>query len=80
MALAALGAPALWLALWQGGVLVMAVAAPLLGIARIARAVRCGAVEDEFARWFRPIDPATPAAATPGHRPRPVVSPNEVER
>ena len=40
MALVAVGSPAIWLILWQGGVLVFAVLAPSLAIARIARAVR----------------------------------------
>jgi hypothetical protein len=56
LAAVAIGAPALWLALWRGGVLAMAIMSPLLAIVRIARAVRCGAVEDEFSRWFRPVD------------------------
>ena len=54
LAAAAIGAPALWPTLWRGGVLAMAILAPLLAVARIARAARRGAVEDEFARWFRP--------------------------
>jgi phosphatidylglycerophosphate synthase len=81
MAVAAIAAPAVWLNLWRSGVAAMAVLAPLLAIARIARAVGRGAVEDEFARWFRPIDPASGrksnpagAARTPGHRSDPVVS------
>lgn len=56
MAVAALGAPSLWLFAWRGGVLAMAILAPVLAIARIARAARRGAGEDEFARWFRPLD------------------------
>jgi hypothetical protein len=85
MAFAAIGAPALWLILWRGGVLAMAILAPSIALARIVRAVRRGAVEDEFARWFRPTEGAmdgswanpTLTAPTPGHRRRPVVSPNE---
>ena len=56
LAVAAIAAPALWLTLWRGSVLAMAVLAPLLAVARIARAARRGAVEDEFSRWFRPTD------------------------
>jgi len=84
MALVAVGAPAAWLILWQAGVLVFAALAPLLAIARIARAVRRGAVEDEFARWLRPVDgtkdrepvASTILAETPGHLSRAAVSPN----
>jgi phosphatidylglycerophosphate synthase len=81
LAIAATLSPLLWLKLWGGGVIAMAILAPVLAMARIARAVRRGGVEDEFARWFRPMI-ATPAArrakprpgpATPGHRPDRVV-------
>jgi phosphatidylglycerophosphate synthase len=51
---------AAWLVLWRGGVLAMAIVSPSLALARIARAVRRGSVEDEFSRWFRPIDASTP--------------------
>jgi hypothetical protein len=57
MAVAAIAAPATWLAAWRGGVLGMAILAPSLAIARIARATRRGAVEAEFTRWFRPTNP-----------------------
>jgi hypothetical protein len=85
MSMMAIGAPAPWLAFWRGGVLAMAILAPGLAISRIARAIRRGAIEEEFARWFRPIEPAMdgrwadpmPTAPTPGHRPRPVVSTND---
>jgi hypothetical protein len=50
----ALVAPEAWLASWRWGVRGMAVLAPLLAIARIARAVSGRAVEAEFARWFHP--------------------------
>jgi hypothetical protein len=63
LAVLAISSPAVWLALWRGGVRTFAIVAPVLGIARIARAVRRGAVEDEFSRWFQPLD------ATPGHEP-----------
>jgi phosphatidylglycerophosphate synthase len=53
LAIAAIVAPVLWLSLWRGGVLAMSILAPVLSIARIARAVRRGTVEGEFARWFR---------------------------
>ncbi len=54
LAAAAIAAPRLWIALWQVGVLAMALLAPLLALARIARSARRGAVEAEFARWFQP--------------------------
>ena len=50
----ALIAPGAWLASWRWGVRGMAVLAPSLAVARIAKAVAGGAVEGEFARWFRP--------------------------
>jgi CDP-alcohol phosphatidyltransferase len=48
--------PAIWLALWRVGVLLLAVLAPALGIGRTARSASRNAVEKEFARWFRPLD------------------------
>jgi hypothetical protein len=56
LAVAALVAPLLWLGLWRWGVRLSAALAPLLALARIARAVRGGSVEGEFARWFRLLD------------------------
>jgi hypothetical protein len=53
LAVAAVGAPSAWLNLWRASTMTMAVLAPTLAIARIARAVRRGSVEEEFARWFR---------------------------
>ena len=47
-------APDAWLASWRWGVRGMAMLAPSLAVARIAKAVAGGAVEGEFARWFRP--------------------------
>lgn len=85
MAVAAVVAPPVWSELWRWGVMAMAILAPMLAIARIARAVNRGAAEAEFDRWFQPIEwsradsSANPAAATPtpGHRPRPIVATNE---
>jgi phosphatidylglycerophosphate synthase len=84
MAAVAVVLPSIWLTLWRGGVMVFAVVAPLLAVARIARSMRRGAVEEEFARWFRPLDAtpgdapaATRAEATSGHRVDRVVSTNE---
>ncbi len=80
MAALAVVAPANWLILWQGGVLVLALMVPLLAIGRMARAVRRGSVEDEFSRWFRAFDTAEAAqpivADAPGHRSFATVSPN----
>jgi phosphatidylglycerophosphate synthase len=78
--------PSHWLAGWRSGALVMAVLAPLLSAARIARSVTRGSAEAEFSRWFRPGDPSplgTAAAASFSvHRPLDsrvarVVSPSE---
>lgn len=60
LAAAAVAAPSIWPVLWRGSVLGLAVVAPVLAVARIARAVRRGAVDEEFDRWFRPVDDATP--------------------
>jgi phosphatidylglycerophosphate synthase len=46
--------PPLWHGCWRAYVVVMAVLAPGLGAARIARAVARGACEAEFAQWFQP--------------------------
>lgn len=52
----AAASPALWLNTWRAGVIVMAILAPSLALARIVRAARRGSVEAEFDRWFRPTD------------------------
>lgn len=52
----AVATPAVWLVLWQGSVLAMAVLAPVLAIGRAARAIVRGTIEAEFDRWFRPWD------------------------
>ncbi|MGC8641690.1 MAG: CDP-alcohol phosphatidyltransferase family protein [Isosphaeraceae bacterium] len=45
-----------WMICWQVAVLGMALLAPLLASARIARAVTRGTVEAEFDRWFQPAE------------------------
>ena len=52
LAVMAAAHPALWQECWRAGVGVMAVLAPTLATARIARAVARGASEEEFAQWF----------------------------
>jgi hypothetical protein len=74
LAVLAVFVPGVWLAFWRGGVRVFAVLAPVLGIARIARAVARDAVEGEFTRWFQPLDAAAIAGPTSGHGFHPVVS------
>ncbi|MGC1718325.1 MAG: phosphatidylglycerophosphate synthase [Isosphaeraceae bacterium] len=78
--------PSLWLFCWRSGTLVMAMLAPLLGAARIARSVTRGSAEAEFSRWFHPAAPSAlgvpPAAPFSAHRPLDsrvarVVSPSE---
>ena len=44
---------ALWVAAWRIGLIGYALAAPLLAFGRAARTVSAGAVEREFAEWFR---------------------------
>ena len=50
-------APPIWEAAWRWSVRGMMILAPGLAAVRVARAIRAGASEAEFARWFRP-DPA----------------------
>lgn len=54
LAALAIVAPDGWLLGWKLAVAGMAGLAPLLAVGRAWRAVRRGAVEDEFGRWFRP--------------------------
>jgi hypothetical protein len=70
-ALAALApaAPGLWLASWRAGACALAILAPVLGIGRIARAVRGAAIEDEFVRWFRPVEGTGPVPTADGSIP-----------
>ena len=76
LALLAVVAPSAWLRLWRGGVLGMAVLAPLLASARAARAVRGHAVEAEFDRWFRPDTPGGMGTwAVSSARPKPLTRP-----
>ncbi len=63
LALVAIVAPECWLALWRGGVRLMAGMAPALAFGRAARAVIRRAVEAEFALWFQPW----PDEPTPRH-------------
>jgi hypothetical protein len=58
----AVAAPWLWLLLWRAFAAVMAVLAPALALARARRAISRGAVEAEFACWFRAVD----STETPG--------------
>jgi hypothetical protein len=78
--------PSLWLSCWRSCALVMALLAPLLGAARIARSVTRGSAEAEFSKWFHPAQPSAlgvPAAVPfSAHRPLDsrvarVVSPGE---
>jgi hypothetical protein len=52
-ALAFLSEP-LWSDCWQVVAFGMAILAPVLGAARVARSIIAGSTEREFARWFRP--------------------------
>ncbi len=47
-------APWVWLEAWRWSVRGMMILAPGLASLRVAKAVRDGASEAEFARWFRP--------------------------
>ncbi|WP_165221334.1 CDP-alcohol phosphatidyltransferase family protein [Aquisphaera insulae] len=57
LAFLAVAAPDGWITCWRAATLVMAVLAPLLGAARVIRAVGRGAAEREFGRWFRQETP-----------------------
>ena len=46
--------PDLWMGAWRWGVRGMAILAPALATARVAKAVAGRAIEAEFGRWFRP--------------------------
>ncbi len=56
LAVLALAAPRLWVVFWTAGVRGMAVGAPLLACARVARALARDAVKAEFDRWFQPCE------------------------
>ncbi|MDR3620882.1 MAG: CDP-alcohol phosphatidyltransferase family protein [Paludisphaera borealis] len=55
LAALALADPRAWEACWKACSLPMAVIAPLLGAARVARSVSRRSTEAEFRAWFRPI-------------------------
>ena len=56
LALLATVVPNVWLWFWRIAVVVWAVVAPGLGIARIARSIVQNKVEAEFSLWFQPIE------------------------
>jgi hypothetical protein len=58
--------PIIWEWGWQAYVAGMALLAPSLATARIARAIHKGAVEEEFARWFRPEPVGLPPGSSVG--------------
>ena len=57
--------PPAWLAAWRWGVRLMAVLAPTLAVARIAKATSSGTVAAEFDRWFQPIERQSFAKTNP---------------
>jgi hypothetical protein len=63
LAVFALLSPAYWEVCWRFGTLAMAVLAPLLGLARVARAIARGSIEAEFDRWFKLHADPEPIAA-----------------
>jgi hypothetical protein len=65
LAVLALVSPAIWEVSWRFGTFAIAVLAPFLGLARVARAIRRGSVEVEFDRWFKLDTDPEPAAAGP---------------
>jgi len=56
LAVLAIAFPAVWLALWRAGVLLLAVLAPVLGVGRTARSISRNDVETEFSTWFQPLE------------------------
>jgi phosphatidylglycerophosphate synthase len=56
MAVVAFISPDAWATAWTWLALAMAIFAPLLGVARVARSLARSSVENEFQRWFRPTD------------------------
>jgi hypothetical protein len=56
LALLAMVVPDVWLWCWRMAVVVWAVLAPGLGIARIVRSIVQNKVEGDFSLWFQPID------------------------
>ncbi len=56
LAVLAVANPAAWLNLWQAGVCIMAVLAPVLAIGRTARSLLGKTVEAEFSAWFQPLE------------------------
>jgi hypothetical protein len=73
LALLAVANPSAWLALWRGCVIVMALVAPLLAIGRCIRSVLRRTTENDFYRWFQPIEverarePVAPEACSTAH-------------
>jgi hypothetical protein len=63
LAMIACAAPSSWVAARQALVLILAILAPVLGAARMAKAVSHGASEIEFARWFQPEEPGRQATS-----------------
>ncbi|QDV35939.1 CDP-alcohol phosphatidyltransferase family protein [Tautonia plasticadhaerens] len=63
--------PPAWEVAWRAYALAMAAMAPVLASARVARAVRRKAVDEEFSDWFRPIErsstPSSPGASHAGN-------------
>ena len=58
LAVMAIVSPSAWRISWETAVASMAIVAPILAIARSAKAVIRDAPGEEFERWFRPIDRA----------------------
>ena len=64
--------PDLWMGAWRWAVRGMAILAPGLASARVAKAIAGGSIEAEFGRWFRPADGAVIAPSRvdgPGDEP-----------
>lgn len=63
-------APTVWITLWRLSLLIGSVAVPALAFGRIARTIGRGSVEDEFSRWFRPLDDSESdrSSSAPAHR------------
>jgi hypothetical protein len=56
LAALAIANPSAWIALWRAYAIVMAVLAPFLAAGRVVRSVLKRTAENDFTRWFQPID------------------------